>query len=103
VQRLPEDLPGGAIRFNRDIAKRFTRHFFLRRSENLDYQGIKDLITRSLKVSEILKELKDRGACRISEAIPLNPSLEIKIPGEGLSELNHIFKHFQTFLRPYEA
>ncbi|WP_424154707.1 ArsR/SmtB family transcription factor [Thermosphaera aggregans] len=60
----------------------------------MDYQGIKDLIARSLKVSEILKELKDRGACRIREAILLNPSLDIRIPGEGLSELNHVFKHF---------
>ena len=52
------------------------------------------MIARSLKVSKILKELKDRGACRIREAILLNPSLDIRIPGEGLSELNHVFKHF---------
>ncbi len=52
------------------------------------------MITRSLKVSEILKELKEKGVCRVSETIPLNPSLEIKIPGRELSELNHIFKYF---------
>ncbi|QOR94770.1 winged helix-turn-helix transcriptional regulator [Thermosphaera chiliense] len=48
--------------------------------------------TKSVKVSEILKELRGKGACRISEPIPLNHDLDIKIPGKELEGLIHVFK-----------